>query len=138
MCPSVFVISLLFFFFNKPATTEFNTYGHTLPLHDAFPIYAIRAFYCPGPEHHGLHPLVDEPPHEPGLQGLRAGQLRAGNARTVQGRSRQSCPPLHARSEEHTSELQSLMRISYAVFCLKNKKNTQDITPSQHKQPTHR
>src|SRR3546814_5442719 len=27
-----------------------------------------------------------------------------------------------ARSEEHTSELQSLMRISYAVFCLKNKK----------------
>src|SRR3546814_4879702 len=29
-----------------------------------------------------------------------------------------------ARSEEHTSELQSLMRISYAVFCLKNKKHT--------------
>src|SRR3546814_8127008 len=29
-----------------------------------------------------------------------------------------------ARSEEHTSELQSLMRISYAVFCLKTKKNT--------------
>src|SRR3546814_4654852 len=28
------------------------------------------------------------------------------------------------RSEEHTSELQSLMRISYAVFCLKKKKNT--------------
>src|SRR3546814_3696179 len=31
---------------------------------------------------------------------------------------------LHARSEEHTSELQSLMRISYAVFCLKKKKNS--------------
>src|SRR3546814_3192116 len=30
-----------------------------------------------------------------------------------------------ARSEEHTSELQSLMRISYAVFCLKKKKTTQ-------------
>src|SRR3546814_5563470 len=29
---------------------------------------------------------------------------------------------LHARSEEHTSELQSLMRTSYAVFCLKKKK----------------
>src|SRR3546814_1258633 len=29
-----------------------------------------------------------------------------------------------SRSEEHTSELQSLMRISYAVFCLKNKKHT--------------
>src|SRR3546814_9103547 len=35
------------------------------------------------------------------------------------------------RSEEHTSELQSLMRISYAVFCLKQKKNnkTNKITP---------
>src|SRR3546814_4420163 len=30
----------------------------------------------------------------------------------------------HTRSEEHTSELQSLMRISYAVFCLKKKNNT--------------
>src|SRR3546814_3669235 len=34
------------------------------------------------------------------------------------------------RSEEHTSELQSLMRISYAVFCLKKKKHT--ITTPQH------
>src|SRR3546814_4508387 len=32
--------------------------------------------------------------------------------------------PVGARSEEHTSELQSLMRISYAVFCLKKKNNT--------------
>src|SRR3546814_2866774 len=32
-----------------------------------------------------------------------------------------------ARSEEHTSELQSLMRISYAVFCLKKKKNANKI-----------
>src|SRR3546814_6107287 len=31
----------------------------------------------------------------------------------------------YVRSEEHTSELQSLMRISYAVFCLKKKKKTQ-------------
>src|SRR3546814_1111945 len=34
---------------------------------------------------------------------------------------------LSARSEEHTSELQSLMRISYAVFCLKKKNRTQSI-----------
>src|SRR3546814_3763077 len=34
-----------------------------------------------------------------------------------------------ARSEEHTSELQSLMRISYAVFCLKKKRN---ITSNLH------
>src|SRR3546814_3169921 len=32
------------------------------------------------------------------------------------------------RSEEHTSELQSLMRISYAVFCLKKKKTKQPVT----------
>src|SRR3546814_7522488 len=41
---------------------------------------------------------------------------------------------VQARSEEHTSELQSLMRISYAVFCLKQKQtttkvNSHDITP---------
>src|SRR3546814_7145012 len=33
------------------------------------------------------------------------------------------------RSEEHTSELQSLMRISYAVFCLKKKNNKEQHTP---------
>src|SRR3546814_1792129 len=33
----------------------------------------------------------------------------------------------HVRSEEHTSELQSLMRISYAVFCLKKNKNKSTV-----------
>src|SRR3546814_5064621 len=36
------------------------------------------------------------------------------------------------RSEEHTSELQSLMRISYAVFCLKQKKNTKAHAKHNH------
>src|SRR3546814_4800102 len=35
------------------------------------------------------------------------------------------------RSEEHTSELQSLMRISYAVFCLKKKKNNKSATTNR-------
>src|SRR3546814_4088878 len=39
------------------------------------------------------------------------------------------------RSEEHTSELQSLMRISYAVFCLKKKQNSYHI---KHTQPNQR
>src|SRR3546814_5958880 len=40
---------------------------------------------------------------------------------------------LGKRSEEHTSELQSLMRISYAVFCLKKKiRTTECITPSHN------
>src|SRR3546814_8040522 len=43
------------------------------------------------------------------------------------GRNRSRGPK---RSEEHTSELQSLMRISYAVFCLKKKKKT--IRPTRH------
>src|SRR3546814_4965838 len=38
------------------------------------------------------------------------------------------------RSEEHTSELQSLMRISYAVFCLKKKKKYYDHQQQLHKQ----
>src|SRR3546814_9579081 len=41
-----------------------------------------------------------------------------------------------ARSEEHTSELQSLMRISYAVFCLKKKKtNTINLSQQTHTYP---
>src|SRR3546814_7010355 len=42
-------------------------------------------------------------------------------------------PIVMPRSEEHTSEIQSLMRISYAVFCLKKKKKT---TQNNHKQTT--
>src|SRR3546814_1473631 len=43
------------------------------------------------------------------------------------------------RSEEHTSELQSLMRISYAVFCLKKKNKTHNNNrlPKQHTENTH-
>src|SRR3546814_8593857 len=51
----------------------------------------------------------------------------AGGVRHRRGRHlplrRRSCRSVARRSEEHTSELQSLMRISYAVFCLKKKQN---------------
>src|SRR3546814_9916378 len=40
------------------------------------------------------------------------------------------------RSEEHTSELQSLMRNTYAVFCLKKKTKTQQNRPSMHEKYT--
>src|SRR3546814_10471709 len=43
---------------------------------------------------------------------------------------------LKRRSEEHTSELQSLMRISYAVFCLKKKTNTTNTCIHTNKQQT--
>src|SRR3546814_8187437 len=42
--------------------------------------------------------------------------------------------PKVLRSEEHTSELQSLMRISYAVFCLKKKTKKQKHTNPKHEQ----
>src|SRR3546814_5209933 len=41
------------------------------------------------------------------------------------------------RSEEHTSELQSLMRISYAVFCLKKKNITHQTKTTKHTQAKH-
>src|SRR3546814_1237127 len=52
----------------------------------------------------------------------------------------QSFPRDHAapRSEEHTSELQSLMRISYAVFCLKKKKRNKDIQENTNTNIIHR
>src|SRR3546814_5626267 len=52
------------------------------------------------------------------LREARVVRVRAG------GRGAEEVDRIDERSEEHTSELQSLMRISYAVFCLK-KKNTQ-------------
>src|SRR3546814_7196912 len=52
--------------------------------------------------------------------------LAAHMRRIVRSRSARS--DIHQRSEEHTSELQSLMRISYAVFCLKKKKDTRRNT----------
>src|SRR3546814_2769119 len=53
----------------------------------------------------------------------------ASSASIIRGSSVSSC-----RSEEHTSELQSLLRISYAVFCLTKKNtNTHNHEPSVHK-----
>src|SRR3546814_10217033 len=60
-------------------------------------------------EHRVVHRRAERPGHQEDM--VAVDQLVAG---------------LHGarRSEEHTSELQSLMRISYAVFCLKKKKKT--------------
>src|SRR3546814_5062389 len=49
---------------------------------------------------------------------------------------RQPCAWAATRSEEHTSELQSLMRISYAVFCLKKKKTKQHTNEQQQLKTT--
>src|SRR3546814_19094573 len=93
--------SLFMFFFNDTATTEIYTYLHTLSLHDALPI-SLR--------------MADAIARAGGVP-IRG----AGLATTMFARP---------RSEEHTSELQSLMRISYAVFCLKKKNKSK----KKHKQ----
>src|SRR3546814_7292881 len=67
-------------------------------LHRPVPEGMVRRAPCAVPE---------------GVAGTRAG---GGSGHAVSGSG--------IRSEEHTSELQSLMRISYAVFCLKKKKQT--------------
>src|SRR3546814_7892120 len=86
-----------------PRSTRTDT---LFPYTDALPISAIRALFGAMNDHTGNLPPM------PGVISVSS-QLA-------------SC----WRSEEHTSELQSLMRISYAVFCLKKKKHqTYPITP---------
>src|SRR3546814_3975410 len=50
------------------------------------------------------------------------GDVVAGLGEIKRAQAKAEAEPREKRSEEHTSELQSLMRISYAVFCLKKKK----------------
>src|SRR3546814_8954191 len=58
---------------------------------------------------------------------MRSSRSRFVPQSTLQIQLAMCFAPLRAsRSEEHTSEIQSLTRISYAVFCLKKKKNIQD------------
>src|SRR3546814_2284716 len=64
------------------------------------------------------------------LQGRRVRRPRAPRRRSRGGRR-------DRRSEEHTSELQSLMRTSYAVFCLKKKKINSEGENNQYLEITH-
>src|SRR3546814_8937199 len=73
------------------------------------------ALTASGPGQHA----AGERHEESAPQCVQAGSPRAKN---VAGSSRSAGPRTRRRSEEHTSELQSLMRISYDVFCLKKKK----------------
>src|SRR3546814_9029681 len=78
--------------------------------------------------HHRPHSRVGEP-HRVclALQHLEHIRMRITQHRKMMLGRLQILP---YRSEEHTSELQSLMRISYAVFCLKKKNNTDTTKPT--------
>src|SRR3546814_2443151 len=111
----------MFFLFNETAPTETYTYGHTLSLHDALPIsHGQRARYAHHPRQVVLRRRADgrrRPRDRSRLFLAHRGERTLAVPGCAQARRRRR------RSEEHTSELQSLMRISYAVFCLKKKKN---------------
>src|SRR3546814_4401766 len=68
-------------------------------------------------DHHRLDRRVDAE------QQLLAQAIQAGRAAQIVDAQLAQIDREAVRSEEHTSELQSLMRISYAVFCLKKKKH---------------
>src|SRR3546814_7828896 len=82
-------------------------------MYDRFGYPGLFAAYNAGPARYERH--------------LRTGQALPAETRDYIAQlakvpATPSMPPAVLRSEEHTSELQSLMRISYAVFCLKKKK----------------
>src|SRR3546814_5264146 len=87
----------------------------------------VEAVVLDGAAHLGLDlgELADDPAVHPLAvagrieAGLVAAFVHLAEARGVPDLGAEVAIALDARSEEHTSELQSLMRISYAVFCLK-------------------
>src|SRR3546814_2734187 len=108
----------MFCFCNDSATTEFDTYRHTLSLHDALPIWRP----VPGP---GSAPLsfASQPKsvHSLGMSPHASSLVASGETLKPATSACVSVTCVAVRSEEHTSELQSLMRTSYAVFCLNKK-----------------
>src|SRR3546814_6046147 len=101
--------------FNESAPTQIYTYLHTLSLHSALPLpdgllgSASRRYPVPV-----ARSSRDQRPRP---HSLPVFWTRSSISRPTATSGNLGC----ARSEEHTSELQSLMRISYAVFCLKKK-----------------
>src|SRR3546814_1261964 len=78
------------------------------------------------PDPQALPRLLDGRPARPGRHPIMR-PLNPGCCRSARLAAKLS------RSEEHTSELQSLMRTSYAVFCLKKKKHKHKSTTRNHK-----
>src|SRR3546814_5609022 len=130
------MMRLFIFFFNDTASTEIYTYLHTLSLHDALPIYkrSITLDLRSGEGKALFLRLAAQA--DVVCENFRPGTMEKW------GLGYETLAAANPRSEEHTSELQSLMRISYAVFCLKKKKthksrakttfHTIQITMPQH------
>src|SRR3546814_9641069 len=108
-------------------TTAIYAYCLSLSLHDALPICFPRdASHLAPRSPPRLERRPPALPAGPGTDRLRSPASRV-RRRAARPGHRRSIGGFRLRSEEHTSELQSLMSISYAVFCLKhtNKKEHQ-------------
>src|SRR3546814_9187840 len=99
-----------------PYTTRFRSGGNALLREHESDRSALRLLADRQVvDHHAIGLLA-------GSDRLQHAAVAAGSHRFI-GLELLVIVPAEARSEEHTSELQSLMRISYAVFCLKKKKS---------------
>src|SRR3546814_14110172 len=110
-----------FFVFNAPSTTDTYTYCHTLSLHDSRPIFGHLAAPRDGRDRDAVHQYLFRRDRigGPGVSGRRGKQGGGKSERGVGYAHGATMPRPAQRSEEHTSELQSLMRTSSAVLCLK-------------------
>src|SRR3546814_10118528 len=122
----------LCFFFNYTATTESYTYVRTLALNDALPIYQhlVGIDFRRGDDlelHRVFRRTVALAANHPAIHVLR----HMADRRNLADLVKILVAALGGRSEEHTSELQSLMRKSYAVFCLKKKIHIYILNQSQ-------
>src|SRR3546814_8709612 len=110
-----------------PATTEIYTYLHTLSLHDALPIFVRGVVDSDDLTLNVSRELLQSSRQVERIRGALTKRVLdlleriAGEDNEKYGVFWQAFGNVLKRSEEHTSELPSLMRISYAVFCLKNK-----------------
>src|SRR3546814_3831341 len=111
---------IIMLFINDTATTEIYTYSHPFSLHVALPISDQFETVLRPVE---IRDIIGDLP-QPGPQRLARpdrGTVQRSRRHPRRPRRPGGRPCLVDRSEEHTSELQSLMSISYAVFCLKKK-----------------
>src|SRR3546814_5730480 len=120
------------FLFNDTATTETYTYRDTLSLHDALPSSPPVRPARPRQEvetagKKGEGEIAQDfrlgAESQPDIVKTHDAALHCGHAGALSQGAETA-----RRSEEHTSELQSLMRSSYAVFCLKKKKQKKKLT----------
>src|SRR3546814_7666962 len=121
---------------HRRAADDFAPFEHQHALAAARQIPRAHQPVMPAPDHDRVEIHSGDPAiRAPRTASAERGRLAPPRRRPGSSYDRPDAGPRPSpgkRSEEHTSELQSLMRISYAVFCLKKKKTTTKITTKTH------